>query len=337
MHILIGGYTKHESEGIYQFDFIGAGNEAHLEQGRNVVKVGGPTYFQKAGDLIFTIKNENGQGGIAAYRRGKLVSQLIHDGSSPAYVGINQDKRLLYTANYHTGMLSVISYDEQGQLTLLDQVKHEDRALGPKPEQDTAHPHYFDETPGGHLVSCDLGQDRVDFYAFKDGKLSHLASYQNEDGFGTRHLVFNPSGQYFYVAGELSSQVNVVKFDEASWMFQNVATYSTIPADWDNHNGAAAIRMSKDGRFIYVSNRGNDSIAVFEVKADHTLKLIQRVSTFGEFPRDFNWDEEEAYVVAANQNTNNATLYARNAADGSLTPLVKNIQVPEGTHVLFTE
>ena len=337
MHILIGGYTKQESEGIYQFDFIGAGNEAHLEQGRNVVKVGGPTYFQKAGDLIFTIKNENGQGGIAAYRRGKLVSQLIHDGSSPAYVGINQDKRLLYTANYHTGMLSVISYDEQGQLTLLDQVKHEDRALGPKPEQDTAHPHYFDETPGGHLVSCDLGQDRVDFYAFKDGKLSHLASYQNEDGFGTRHLVFNPSGQYFYVAGELSSQVNVVKFDEASWMFQNVATYSTIPADWDKHNGAAAIRMSKDGRFIYVSNRGNDSIAVFEVKADHTLKLIQRVSTFGEFPRDFNWDEEEAYVVAANQNTNNATLYARNAADGSLTPLVKNIQVPEGTHVLFTE
>ena len=337
MHILIGGYTKHESEGIYQFDFIGAGNEAHLEQGRNVVKVGGPTYFQKAGDLIFTIKNENGQGGIAAYRRGKLVSQLIHDGSSPAYVGINQDKRLLYTANYHTGMLSVISYDEQGQLTLLDQVKHEDRALGPKPEQDTAHPHYFDETPGGHLVSCDLGQDRVDFYAFKDGKLSHLASYQNEDGFGTRHLVFDPSGQYFYVAGELSSQVNVVKFDEASWMFQNVATYSTIPADWDKHNGAAAIRMSKDGRFIYVSNRGNDSIAVFEVKAAHTLKLIQRVSTFGEFPRDFNWDEEEAYVVAANQNTNNATLYARNAADGSLTPLVKNIQVPEGTHVLFTE
>ncbi len=337
MHILIGGYTKHESEGIYQFDFIGAGNEAHLEQGRNVVKVGGPTYFQKAGDLIFTIKNENGQGGIAAYRRGKLVSQLVHDGSSPAYVGINQDKRLLYTANYHTGMLSVISYDEQGQLTLLDQVKHEDRALGPKPEQDTAHPHYFDETPGGHLVSCDLGQDRVDFYAFKDGKLSHLASYQNEDGFGTRHLVFDPSGQYFYVAGELSSQVNVVKFDEASWMFQNVATYSTIPADWDKHNGAAAIRMSKDGRFIYVSNRGNDSIAVFEVKADHTLKLIQRVSTFGEFPRDFNWDEEEAYVVAANQNTNNATLYARNAADGSLTPLVKNIQVPEGTHVLFTE
>ncbi len=104
MHILIGGYTKHESDGIYQFDFIGAGNEAHLEQRRNVVKVGGPTYFQKDGDFIFTIKNEDGHGGIATYENGRLVSQLLHEGSSPAYVGINKDKHLLYTANYHTGV-----------------------------------------------------------------------------------------------------------------------------------------------------------------------------------------------------------------------------------------
>lgn len=337
MHILIGGYTKHESDGIYQFDFIGAGNEAHLEQRRNVVKVGGPTYFQKDGDFIFTIKNEDGHGGIATYENGCLVSQLLHEGSSPAYVGINKDKHLLYTANYHTGVLAVISYDEKGQLTLLDQVKHESRALGPRPEQvDSAHPHYFDQTPGGHLVSCDLGQDRVDFYDFDGQHLTHLASYQNEDGFGTRHLVFDPSGSYFYVAGELSSQVNVVKFDEENWMFQNVATCSTIPASWDQHNGAAAIRLSKDGKFLYVSNRGHDSIAVFEVQDDHSLKLIQRISTYGEFPRDFNWDEDENYVVAANQNSNNATLYQR-ASDGTLALLVKDIAVPEGTRVLFTD
>ena len=247
MHILIGGYTKHESAGIYQFDFIGSGDQAHLEQRRNVVEVGGPTYFQKDGQFIFTIKNENGQGGIAAFANGKLVSQLLHEGSSPAYIGINKEKKLLYTANYHTGILAVISYDDQGQLTLLDQVKHENKALGPRPEQAGAHPHYFDETPGGHLVSCDLGQDRVDFYGFDGQKLTHLASYQNEDGFGTRHLAFSPDGKYFYVAGELSSQVNVVKFDEENWMFRSLATYSTIPESWDQHNGAAAIRLSSDG------------------------------------------------------------------------------------------
>lgn len=336
MHILIGGYTKHESAGIYQFDFIGSGDQAHLEQRRNVVEVGGPTYFQKDGQFIFTIKNENGQGGIAAFANGKLVSQLLHEGASPAYIGINKEKKLLYTANYHTGVLAVISYDDQGQLTLLDQVKHENKALGPRPEQASAHPHYFDETPGGHLVSCDLGQDRVDFYGFDGQKLTHLASYQNEDGFGSRHLAFSPDGKYFYVAGELSSQVNAVKFDEENWMFRSLATYSTIPESWDQHNGAAAIRLSSDGKFLYVSNRGHDSIAVFAVLPDQALKLVQRVSTFGEFPRDFNWDAEEKYVVAANQNSNNATLYQRQS-DGTLTPLEKDIAVPEGTRVLFTD
>lgn len=336
MHILIGGYTKHESAGIYQFDFIGSGDQAHLEQRRNVVEVGGPTYFQKDGQFIFTIKNENGQGGIAAFANCKLVSQLLHEGPSPAYIGINKEKKVLYTANYHTGVLAVISYDDQGQLTLLDQVKHENKALGPRPEQAGAHPHYFDETPGGHLVSCDLGQDRVDFYGFDGQKLTHLASYQNEDGFGSRHLAFSPDGKYFYVAGELSSQVNVVKFDEENWMFQSLATYSTIPESWDQHNGAAAIRLSSDGKFLYVSNRGHDSIAVFAVLPDQALKLVQRVSTFGEFPRDFNWDAKEKYVVAANQNSNNATLYQRQS-DGTLTPLEKDIAVPEGTRVLFTD
>lgn len=336
MHILIGGYTKHESAGIYQFDFIGSGDQAHLEQRRNVVEVGGPTYFQKDGQFIFTIKNENGQGGIAAFANGKLVSQLLHEGASPAYIGINKEKKLLYTANYHTGVLAVISYDDQGQLTLLDQVKHENKALGPRPEQASAHPHYFDETPGGHLVSCDLGQDRVDFYGFDGQKLTHLASYQNEDGFGSRHLAFSPDGKYFYVAGELSSQVNAVKFDEENWMFRSLATYSTIPESWDQHNGAAAIRLSSDGKFLYVSNRGHDSIAVFAVLPDQALKLVQRVSTFGEFPRDFNWDAEEKYVVAANQNSNNATLYQRQS-DGTLTPLEKDIAIPEGTRVLFTD
>ena len=128
----------------------------------------------------------------------------------------------------------------------------------------------------------------------------------------------------------------MVKFDEENWMFQSLATYSTIPESWDQHNGAAAIRLSSDGKFLYVSNRGHDSIAVFAVLPDQALKLVQRVSTFGEFPRDFNWDAKEKYVVAANHNSNNATLYQRQS-DGTLTPLEKDIAVPEGTRVLFTD
>lgn len=341
MKVLIGGYTKHDSKGIYELTFSGNEENARLTDAKNIIQVSGPTYFRKDNNLIFAINKPNNQeGGINVYQEKngtyEETDSFLTPGSSPAYVGINREKHLLYTANYHTGIISVFSYNDAGKLTLLATDTHEAETLGPRPEQDSAHPHFFDETPAGNLVCCDLGNDTVEFYHLtKDNKLEKLATYHNEAGFGTRHITFSKDGNYFYVAGELSSKVNVVKFDEKNWTFENIATYSTVPADWDQHNGAAAIRISKDGKFVYVTNRGNDSIAVFKVQDDHKLALAQRVSVFGEFPRDFNWDESERYVVATNQNTNNATLYLRNAETGCLTPIQKAIQVPEGTCVLF--
>ncbi|WEV51729.1 lactonase family protein [Lactobacillus sp. ESL0731] len=339
MRLLIGGYTKKTATGIYELP-LETKDSAKVGQAKEIIKIGGPTYFVQDHDLIFTINNAGDKGGISAY---KLVNGAYQEtdsyltaGSSPAYIGINKQQKRLYTANYHTAVLAVFSYTADGKLTLLDSVTHTADTLGPRPEQvDGPHPHFFNETPNGNLVSCDLGNDCVDFYALSNNKLKHLASYQNEPGFGSRHITFSPDGNYFYVAGELSSKVNVVKFDENNWTFENIATYSTIPEDYTEHNGAAAIRMSSDGKYVYVSNRGHNSITVFGVKSDHTLQLAQRVSTFGEFPRDFNWDKNEEYVVVANQNTDNATLYTRDADNGCLTPIQKDIAVPEGTCVLF--
>lgn len=344
MKLLIGGYTKKRATGIYELPVVDSKEGLEIEVGaaKEIIKVGGPTYFVQDQQLLFTINNAGERGGISSF---KLVNNAYQEqdsyltaGSSPAYIGINRTDKLLYTANYHTGVLAVFSYTDDGKLTLLDSVTHTADSLGPKPEQaDGPHPHFFDQTPQGNLVSCDLGNDCVDFYRFKNKQLTHLAKYQNEPGFGTRHVVFSPDGNYFYVVGELASQINVVKFNEDDWTFNSLATYSTIPEDFTDHNGAAAIKISHDGKFIYVSNRGHDSITVFAVKEDHTLQLRQRVSTFGEFPRDFNWDRSEQYVVATNQNSDNATLYKRNAEDGCLTPLQKDIDVPEGTRVLFSE
>ncbi|CCI87337.1 lactonase family protein [Lactobacillus gigeriorum] len=343
MKVLIGGYTKNNSKGIYELTLSGKEHEARLENANNIIEIGGPTYFQKDGDLIFAINNAGDQGGISAFKlvngNYQEVDHALTPGSSPAYIGINREKNLLYTANYHTAVLTVFSYDNEGKLTALASVTHTADTLGPRPEQvDGPHPHYFDETPAGNLVSCDLGNDRVDFYRLtSDHKLEHLTSYHNEAGFGTRHLVFSKDGNYFYVVGELSSKVNVVKFNESTWEFEDIATYSTIPESWDQHNGAAAIKISQDGKFIYVSNRGNDSLVVFKVLDDHKLQQVQRISVFGEFPRDFNWDASERYVVATNQNTNNATLYLRDKATGTLVAIQKDITVPEGTRVLFVE
>ncbi|WP_297953179.1 lactonase family protein [uncultured Lactobacillus sp.] len=342
MKVLIGGYTKKTSKGIYELPFTGQEADARLGKAENIISVGGPTYFQKDGDLIFTINNAGDEGGISVFQLSNQdaneVDRYLTPGSSPAYVGINHNKKLIYTANYHTAVLSVFRYNDGGKLDLVDTVTHQAESLGPRPEQvDGPHPHFFDETPAGNLVSCDLGNDTVDFYKLENDHLKHLAQYKCEAGFGSRHIVFSKDGNYFYVVGELSSQINLVKFDENIWDFESIATYKTIPADFTEHNGAAALYISQDGKYVYNSNRGHNSITVFKVNDDHTLNLVQRVSTFGNFPRDFNWDKTEHYVVAANQNSSNATLYTRNAGTGALTPIQKDIPVPEGTRVIFTK
>lgn len=339
MKVWFGGYTSHDSKGIYTADAENNGNDIKLDNVKNIVELDRPTYFQLVGDLLFTIIQNGNQSGIATYRikdeKAEQLDTYLHEGAAPCYISVDPQKHLVFTANYHLATINVFSYDKNGKLTFVTNEKHEGH--GPRPEQDAAHPHFFDETPAGNLVSCDLGIDAVDFYRLEGDKLKHLARYQMEKGFGTRHITFSPDGKTMYIVGELSSQVNVAHLNEQTWDFEDIATYKTIPEDFTDHNGAAAIRISKDGKFIYVSNRGHDSIAVFKVLNDGKLELAQRISVFGSFPRDFNWDKSEKYLVVANQNTNNATLYRRNSEIGSLTPLQKDISVPEATRVLFEE
>lgn len=339
MKVWFGGYTSHDSKGIYTANVENNEDDIKLVDVKNIVEIDRPTYFQLVGDLLFTIIQNGDQSGIATYRikdgKAKQLDTYFHEGAAPCYISVDSQKHLVFTANYHLATINVFSYDENGKLTFITNDTHEGH--GPRAEQDQAHPHFFDETPSGNLVSCDLGIDAVDFYKLDGDKLKHLARYQMGNGFGTRHLVFSPDGKTMYIVGELSSQVNVARLNENTWKFEDVATYKTIPDDFSDHNGAAAIRISKDGKFIYISNRGHDSITVFKVLDDGKLELVQRISVFGSFPRDFNWDKDEKYLVVANQNTNNATLYRRNSETGNLTPIQKDIPVPEATRVLFEE
>ncbi len=140
--------------------------------------------------------------------------------------------------------------------------------------------------------------------------------------------------QVAYLVGELSSNIAVLDYDAKNGQLSLRNILSTIPDDWTEHNGAAAVRQSSDGKFVYVSNRGNNTIAVFSSDEKGDLKLIQRISTEGDFPRDFNLSDDESFVICLNQNSDNATLYARDAESGKLTMLQKDFAVPEGVSVL---
>lgn len=342
--ILVGTYTKKQSEGVYELTLDT--EKQTLADLTLVAKAGNPTYLalSKAGrGYAIDAESDNGEavGGLkvfdATVRPFKELQTALAPGTSPAYVSIDEARQLVYTANYHMGTVTVYRIQEDGTLIQVDQIKHS--GGGPRPEQqDGPHPHYADLTPDGRLVVCDLGNDTVYIYNVSDdGHLEENHRFNCARGFGPRHIVFNPTTNMAYMVGELASKVAVLAYDSNDGSLTLQQGLSTIPRDWTAHNGAAAVRLSADGRFVYVSNRGYNSIAVFAVDESGTLNLIDNTPTEGDFPRDFNWDAEERFVVVVNQNTDNATLFSRDEKTGKLTKLQHDFAVPEGVCVVFED
>lgn len=335
---LIGTYTKKDSQGIYELE-LDTENQK-MQNLQLVAKAGNPTYvtLSKANRIYSVDKGADGKGGAMALentdRPAPEINTCLNEDTNPAYITVDEGRQFVYTANYHTGEVMVYKIEDNGALTYLNKVVHEGD-MGPRPEQeDGAHPHFADLTPDGRLAVVDLGQDRVYIYNIADdGSLTKQFSLKMEAGFGPRHIVFDEKRGIALVVGELSSKLAVLNYDEATGHLDVRQIASTIPSDWTSHNGAAAIRLSNDGKFVYVSNRGNNSLAVFSLNDENKLHLEQLISTEGDFPRDFNFNKDEKFVIVVNQNTDNATLYSRDAASGKLTMLQKDFTVPEGVCV----
>lgn len=332
-NFLIGTYTKKDSKGMYAVTLNTDTNQ--LINDRLILNLQKPAYLQ-VGDnnLIFAVRQEDELGGVASYQikdgQPILIDKSLSAGAPPAYVGLDLNHHMLFSANYHTAEINIYQIDADGHFHLTDSVHHEG-TTGPKPEQvDGPHPHFADLTPDGRLAVCDLGMDLLVIYNIDaNGKLTAAGQFKFEPGFGTRHLAFHPNGQYVYVLGELSSKLAVLKYNANDASFTQMQIMSTIPADWTAHNGAAAIHITKDGKFIYTSNRGENTIAVFEIQDDYTVKLIQSISTEGDFPRDFELSSDESFLIASNQNSNNLTLFSRDSQTGLLNLLQKDVFSPE--------
>ena len=337
--ILLGTYTRRDSKGIYQ---IALDTEKEtLSEATLLLEETSPTYLavSKKNEL-FNVTSVDGEGGMAAYKdvagSFELLNKVSEAGAPPCYVAIDEEKQLVFGANYHQGIVHVYRILEDGRLEDADKVIH-DEATGPHENQDNAHVHYTDLTPDNRLVVCDLGTDRVYTYDVEaTGKISEVAQYVAEPGTGPRHLVFHPNNQFAYLFGELDSTVTVLAYNANDGSFTQVQKTSTLPEGFDEFNGGAAIRISADGRFVYASNRGHDSIAVFAISEDgSSVNRIQLISTEGEIPRDFDIDPSGKFVVAANQNTDNLTLYRRDEKTGLLEMIQKDVYAPECVCVYF--
>lgn len=334
IQLLLGTYTRRVSEGIYSVDLNTETQK--LENLSLIAKVGSPTYLDTNKDksIIYAVINEDDKGGLVSlvkqddgtYERKATV---VAEGAAPCYVAYDENRQFVYTSNYHDGEVSVYKTDSEGTLELVDTVAHSGSSA--HENQDAPHAHYSNLTPDEKfMVACDLGTDKVYTYEVSDeGKLSEVAQLEVAPGTGPRHLVFHPSLDIAYLFGELSSDVLVLDYNTETGEFSVIQTISTIPDDHTSFNGGAAIRITNDGKFVYASNRGHDSLVTYSTDADGKLTLVGYTPTEGETPRDFNLDPSEQFVVVGHQDTDNLTLFERNSGDGTLTLLQKDVEAPE--------
>lgn len=341
----VGTYTKVKSEGIYSFilDTV----EEKIKDIRLAAKEGNPTYVAISADknYLYSVAAGDGEGGISAYRIDKdtgsleRMNQALTEGTSPCYVEANKAGDLVVASYYHRGTVEAHLVNEDGSLQPRSSfIQHE--GSGPNKErQEKPHVHFSGFTPDGkYVIVVDLGTDQIVTYSSRNGELQKVASLSVQPGSGPRHIAFHPNGRFAYVMTELSNEVIVLAYDEETGRFTELQYISTIPAEFTENSQGAAIHVTKDGRFVYVSNRGHNSIAAFRIdESSGKVELVDYFSTEGNWPRDFVLDPTEQYVICANERSHNLVLYKRDQETGRLTVLQSDIEVPEPVCVKFSD
>lgn len=189
-------------------------------------------------------------------------------------------------------------------------------------------------TPDGEYVfTCDLGTDEVTTYKLNKGILTKVENFKVKAGSGVRHIVFTSDNKKAFVMTELTSEV--ISFDyDGKGKLSNPKYYPTLPSDFNGENKGSAIKISNDNKYIYVSNRGQDAIVVFEDKGDY-LEQIQTISTFGKDPRDFNLNKDNTLAIATNETSGTITVYKIDKTTGKLDCVEKDVEVPEAVCAQF--
>jgi 6-phosphogluconolactonase (cycloisomerase 2 family) len=265
-----------------------------------------------------------------------LLNQIDCGGSNPVDTAFDPSERFLVVANYGTGSVAVVSVEDDGRLGAVVQSVTLNGTPGPDPkEQSSSHPHAVIFDPSGQFVVVpDKGFDRTYFFRFADGRLEDCGSAASAPGAAPRHTVFHPSLPVLYVNNELDSTVTV--FDWVRGRVTEKQVIRTLAEDFVGKNTTAEIAVSADGRFLYVSNRGQDSIVRFDIDAGTGL-LTRRefVLTGGKRPRFFTFDPSGERIYAGNQDSDTVTGFSVDRATGRLTALGVALEVGSPSAISF--
>ena len=258
-------------------------------------------------------------------------------GSNPAQLVVEASNRYVLLTNYSEGKGAVMFpiRPDGGVAPASSSIEHDGPVSG-HPHQDRSHAHCILPDPANKVAFvADLGLDRLYSYTLdlEDGKLiaRDVEPLQLAPGAGPRHLVFRPDGKFAYLIEELSSTITALSYDSSTGLLQPIQTVSTLPVDYVGGNDGAAIQITPNGKYLYGSNRGHDSIAIFAVNEQSgNLVSVGHQSTKGKTPRDFAIDPTGTFLLAANQNSDTIVTFRINQATGELqdTGLIASVPTP---------
>jgi 6-phosphogluconolactonase len=295
------------------------------------------------GRVLYAV-NEIEQSGIVsafAIERGTgaltRLNKQPSGGGAPCYVSVDRSGRAALVANYGGGSVALLPIEPNGALAPAHVVQHTGR--GPNAErQEAPHAHCIIPDPANRFaLAADLGADRVFVYRLdpEAPSLLHVGEAVMRPGAGPRHIVFHPTLPLVFVANELDSTVATLRFDAERGTLSPQGTLSTVPAGWTGTNYPADIHVVANGRTLYLSNRGHNSIAVFSVSGEGALALEQVTSTEGDWPRNFSLHPTGRWLLVANQRSNSIVVFARNPKNGRLTPTQQRIALPSPVCLRF--
>lgn len=272
----------------------------------------------------------------------KLINRQPSHGAAPCHISTTKKGDLVLVANYLGGNVAVFPTGKDGELLPASDIKQH-TGKGPNAaRQESAHAHSIMLSPDEKFAFVnDLGIDRVVTYALdKENKklIATDSGHHTKPGAGPRHFKFHPNGKFAFINNEMDVTVSSLAFDRRSGGFTEVETHSTLPVGRKSKNDSVAdLHVSPDGRFLYVSNRGHDSIAVFAVnEKTGSLTAKEFVSTGGKTPRNFAIDPTGRFLLAANQDSNSITVFKRHKQTGKLTPTDISVMIPKPVCLIFS-
>lgn len=331
-HILyVGTYTKGTTDGIFVYSFND--HSGKLEDLKIPIASNNPSFMTVSKDKkhLYAVNEladpeQNQSGSVSSFSIGKngslkLQNQVLTHGAHPCHVSLSPNGKQLIVSNYTGGSLSIFDVLPDGSISeMVQRIQHEGHSTFPgRQEGPHVHSAQFD-APGKNLFVADLGIDELRIYQMTFDKQivpNTQATVKMTKGSGPRHFAQSSDGNYIYVINELSSTITVLIKYGGVWKERQ--TIKTLPKDFKGESWCADIHISPDGKFVYGSNRGHNSIAVFSRdKVSGKLEMLQTIPTEGNWPRNFTFDPTGRFLLVANERSNDITVFKIDETTGKL-------------------